>query len=109
MVLVGDGTGNLKDEPLCVCVCVRVHMRFQSCPALCDPVDSGLPGFSLHGISQARILEWVAISSSRGSSRLRMSPGSLVSPALAGRFFTSVRPRKPKGVFVTSLKRKRLD
>ena len=38
---------------------------------LCDPMDCSLPGFSVHRISQARILEWVAISSSRGSSRLR--------------------------------------
>ena len=33
----------------------------QWCPTLCDPVDFGLPGFSIHGILQARILEWVAI------------------------------------------------
>ena len=37
----------------------------------CDPMDCSLPGLSLHGISQARILEWVAISFSRGSSRPR--------------------------------------
>ena len=40
----------------------------QSCPTLCDPVDSSQPGSSVHGIFQARILEWVAISFSRGSS-----------------------------------------
>ena len=40
----------------------------QSCPTLCDPVDCSPPGFSAHGILQARILEWVAISFSRGSS-----------------------------------------
>jgi len=40
----------------------------QSCPTLCDPMDFSLPGFSIHGISQARELEWVAISFSRGSS-----------------------------------------
>ena len=40
-------------------------------PTLCDPVDCSLPGFSLHGILQARILEWVTISFSRGSSRPR--------------------------------------
>ena len=33
----------------------------QSCPALCDPMDCSLPGSSVHGILQARILEWVAI------------------------------------------------
>ena len=43
----------------------------QSCPTLRDPRDYSLPGFSVHGIFQARILEWVAISYSRGSSRLR--------------------------------------
>ena len=35
---------------------------FQSCPTLCDPIDSSLPGSSAHGILQARILEWVVIS-----------------------------------------------
>ena len=35
------------------------------CPTLCDPMDCGLPGSSVHGIFQARILEWVAISFSR--------------------------------------------
>ena len=33
----------------------------QSCPTLCDPMDCSLPGFSVHGIFQVRILEWVAI------------------------------------------------
>ena len=33
----------------------------QSCPTLCDPIDGGPPGFSVHGIFQARVLEWVAI------------------------------------------------
>ena len=43
----------------------------QSCPTLCDPMDCSPPGSSIHGILQARILEWVAISFSRGSSRTR--------------------------------------
>ena len=43
----------------------------QSCLTLCDPMDYSAPGFSVHGFSQARILEWVAISFSRGSSWLR--------------------------------------
>ena len=34
----------------------------QSCPTLCDPMDCSLPGSSIHGIFQARVLEWVAIS-----------------------------------------------
>ena len=37
----------------------------QSCPTLCDPTDCSLPGFSVHGIFQARVLEWVAISFSK--------------------------------------------
>ena len=36
----------------------------QSCPTLCDPMDCSLPGFSVHGILQARTLEWGAVSSS---------------------------------------------
>ena len=43
----------------------------QLCPTLCNPMDCGPPGSSVHGIFQARILEWVAISFSRGSSQPR--------------------------------------
>ena len=43
----------------------------QSCPTLCDPMDCSPPGSSVHGISQGRIPEWVAIFSSRGSYRPR--------------------------------------
>ena len=43
----------------------------QLCPTLCNPVDCSPPGSSVHGILQAKILEWVAISFSKGSSRLR--------------------------------------
>ena len=43
----------------------------QSCPTLCDPMDCSLPGSSIHGIFQTRVLEWVAISFSRGSSQPR--------------------------------------
>ena len=43
----------------------------QSCPTLCDPMDCSLPGSSVHGILQARVLEWVAISFSRRSSQPR--------------------------------------
>ena len=50
---------------------------------------SSPPGSSVHGILQARILEWVAMPSSRGSSRPRIKPVSLMSPALAGGFFTT--------------------
>ena len=43
----------------------------QSCLTLCDPMDCNPPGFSVHGILQARILEWVAIPFSRGCSQPR--------------------------------------
>ena len=43
----------------------------QSCPTLCDPMDCNLLGFSIHRILQARTLEWIAISFSRGSSQPR--------------------------------------
>ena len=43
----------------------------QSCPTLCDPMGCSLPGSSVHGIFQARVLEWIAISFSRGSSQPR--------------------------------------
>ena len=53
----------------------------QSCPTVCDPMD-----YIVHGILQARILEWVAFPFSMGSSQLRDQ--SQVS-CIAGRFFTS--------------------
>ena len=43
----------------------------QSCPTLCDPMDCSLPRSSIHGIFQARVLEWIAISFSRGPSQTR--------------------------------------
>ena len=46
-------------------------MLLHSCLTLCDPMDYSLPGYSLYGILQARILVWVAMSSSRGFSRPR--------------------------------------
>ena len=67
-------------------ICVSVHA--QSCPAVCDSVGCSLPGFSVPGILQAKILEWVAISFSRGSSWPR--DWTWVSWAAACGFFTTV-------------------
>ena len=53
----------------------------------CNPMDCNPPGSSVRGISQVRLLEWVAISYSRGSSQPR-DPTTFVNPALAGGFFT---------------------
>ena len=49
-------------------ICIYFHslMKVKLCPTLCDPMDCSLPDSSVHGILQTRILEWVAISSSRG-------------------------------------------
>ena len=67
--------------------CTRAQ-SLQSCPTLCNPMDCSLPGFSVHGIFQARKLEWVAI-----------SPGDLpdpgikpTSPVLTGGLFTHWKP-----------------
>ena len=61
----------------------------QLCLTLCDPIDCSPPGSSVHGSLQARILESVAISFSRGSSRPKdRTCVSCVSPALAGGLFT---------------------
>ena len=62
----------------------------QLCPTLCDPMDCNLPGSSVHGIFQARILEWVAISFSRGSSRPR--DRTQVSCLVGRRFTIWARP-----------------
>ena len=64
--------------------------------SLCDPVDCSLPGSSVHGILQARILEWVAMPPPGELPNPGIEPASLMSPALAGWFFTtSTTPRKP--------------
>ena len=65
---------------------VKVKMLVaQLCLTLCDPMDCSLPGSSVHGILQARILEWVAISFSRGTSRPR---DQTQDSYIAGEFFT---------------------
>ena len=51
---------------VCLSVCVTCVLVVQSCSTLCDLMDCSPPGSSVHGILQARLLEWVAIS--RGSS-----------------------------------------
>ena len=48
------------------CVCAK---SFQSFPTLCDPLDCSPPGSSVHGVLQARTLEWLAMPSPRGSSQ----------------------------------------
>ena len=67
----------------------------QSCPTLCDPIDYSPPGSSVSGIFQARILEWVAISSSRESSWPRDWTWFPEALEMARRFFTTEPSGKP--------------
>ena len=60
----------------------RVCLVTQLCLTLCDPTDCSSPGSSVHNIFQARIVEWVAMPSSRGSSQPRDPIEAPVSPAL---------------------------
>ena len=65
-----------------------VFLVTQSCPTLCDPVDCSPQGSSVHRIFQARILEWVAISCSKGSSQSRDWTFVSWVSWIAGRLFT---------------------
>ena len=77
---------SLSSIPLYVCTCMKLKVLFtHSCLTLYNPVDCSLPGSTVHGILQARILEWVAIPFSRRSSWCR--DWTLVS-CIAGAFFT---------------------
>ena len=79
---------------VCVCVCVCVYSVWcvlvtRSCPTLCNPMNCSSPDSSVHGILQVRILEWVAIPLSKGSSRTK--DWTQVSH-IADRFFTISEP-----------------
>ena len=75
---------------LCLCECSAIQL----CLTLHNFMDCSLPCSSIHGNLQARILEWVAISSSRGSSDPGIEPTSIVSLALVGKFFVTEQPGK---------------
>ena len=83
------GTGNFKSDGTLLCVCAQL---LQLCPTLWGPMDCSSPGSSVHGILQARILGWITMPSSRGSSWPRY--WTQVS-CIAGRFFTAEPPGKP--------------
>ena len=72
----------------------------QSCLTLCDPKDYSLPGFSVHGVFQAKILEWVAIPSPGDLPNPGIEPAS---PALVEGFFTTeppdISPRYLQGIY----------
>ena len=62
----------------CAFVCAK---SLQLCPTFCDPIHCRPPGSSVHGILQARVLEWVAMPSSKESSQPGTEPGSPASQA----------------------------
>jgi len=67
-----------------------VHAKLlQSGLTLCDPTDCSRPGSAVHGILQARILEWVAMPPPGDLPNPGIELASFMSPALAGRFFTT--------------------
>ena len=76
----------------------------QSCPTLCDPMDCSASGSSVHGILQAKILEWFAILFSRGSSWPKDRTFQV--SCIAGRFFTiwATRESYLSGKLLISLK-----
>ena len=84
-------SGVSSPSPDCVgtlCLISRVQ--------LCNPMDCNPPGSSVLGILQARILEWVAMPSSKGSSRPRDHTGVSCGSCLAGGFFTTEPSESPK-------------
>ena len=86
------GEATLCTWTWCVCARARVCVCARACsvmPNSLQPQDYSLPGSSLHGIFQARILEQVAISFSGDLPDPGIEPTSPASPALAGRFFTT--------------------
>ena len=80
--------GQRADEGLCECSVTPLSLT------LCHPMDCNPPGSPVHRISQARILEWVAISFSRGSSQPRDQIRVTCMASLAGEFFTTEPPSR---------------
>ena len=79
--------------------CAVLDLVAQSCRSLWNPMGCSPPGFSVHGLLQARILEWEAFPFSRGSSQPRIKPRS---PALQVDFLPSESPVKSKNTGVGS-------
>ena len=100
------------------CTCLQASwfpiFTLQSCVchwvlSLCDPMDCSLPGSSVHGILQARILEWVAMPSSRGSFQTRDQTHVSCVSWIAGRFFITEPSRKPYIYHTYILKEKEIE
>ena len=87
----------VKDGPIFYFIYVQL---LQSYLNLCDPLDYSLPDFSVHGILQARIREWVAMPSSRRCSRPRDWTHICCISCVTGRFFTTQPPGEPICVYI---------
>ena len=72
--------------------CSWVCSLAELCPTLCDSMDCSPPGSTVHGIFQARILEWLPFPTSGDLPGPGIKPSTPVSPALAGGFFTMAPP-----------------
>ena len=83
--------------PLCMCT-----KSLQSCLTLCNPIVSSPLSSSVHGFLQVRILKWVAMPFSRGSSQPKNQTASLRSLALAVGFFTTRATRKPQVLYIST-------
>ena len=82
---------------------LSMHVRMpslQSCLTLCDPMECSLPDCSVHGILQARIPEWAAMHSFRGSSQPKDQTHISCRSCTAGGFFTTEPPGKSKNTGV---------
>ena len=94
-ILKEDGISSPKSKlshwALHMCLCAK---SLQLCPTLCGPMHCHLPDHSVHGILQAKILEWVAMPSSRGSSRPRDRTCISFISCIGGRFFTTSTTRE---------------
>ena len=84
--MADDLNRHFSKEDMCVCMCAKL---LQSCPSLCDSTDYSLPGSSVHGILQARILEWVFAFLQGDLPNPGIKLPSPALPALAGGFFTT--------------------
>ena len=90
--MVGTAPLNSKgiENPNNYTAAAATAKSLQSCLTLCVPIDISPPGSPAPGTFQARTLEWVAFPTPKGLPELRIQPTSLVSPSLAGGFFTIV-------------------
>ena len=85
-----------------VCVRVCAHSVAKTCPTLCDHVGYSPPGSSVHGILQTRILEWVAISSSKASSGPRDQTCVSCISCIGKQILYTEPPGKPHGSYKSS-------